>query len=344
MEAILAQNGVTLGGPPSDLGSAMSWRLTGWMEEYADGDAPNASVSVLNEDTQPDLSSSVESIIAHAPLLPAHAPTSDSAISSSHYSSEGSSAITVRPEAPVAQSACEDHRPHHQREPNIVPTSQSSFDENVSYFTASAPSQLPSQSDQMDVDSIAPIPISHDNPTLIPDTIGNDPVASPSPASVILTFTPETPQLKGVSSRLHRFSLVKSGKRTEGISSLGASSNAVVAGHEHSVWSPLDLFFGNGWGMCGKCDLCAKRLGWKPVLECDDCGLRCVQQSLTVVNSTNRFRRVHMRCGENAPMDCQERETTTRTRAIQPAPKLPKAPRAPKSNASSPKKRGTKNK
>ena len=25
-----------------------------------------------------------------------------------------------------------------------------------------------------------------------------------------------------------------------------------------------------------KCDLCGKRLGWKPVLECDDCGLRFV--------------------------------------------------------------------
>jgi len=39
-----------------------------------------------------------------------------------------------------------------------------------------------------------------------------------------------------------------------------------------------------------KCDLCNKRLGWKPVLECDDCGLR-----------------THIKCGEIAPRDCGQR-------------------------------------
>lgn len=295
LEAILAQNGVTLQGPPSDLESAMSWRLTGWMEAYADVVAPNASASSLNETTQPDLSASVESIISHAPLLPAPVPTSDSAISSSHYSSEGSSVMTVRPETQPAS----ENRPHHQREPNAVPTPQSSLDDKVSYFTADAQSQLLPQSDQMDVDTTpgpASIPISNDNPAaLIPDPIGNQFTASPnfvisSPAPVDVPLTSETPQSPGISPHLHRFSLVKSGKRSDGISALGAKTNAVVAEQGHSMWSPLDLIFGSGWGICGKCDLCAKRLGWKPVLECDDCGLRCTSQLfLTIMNLTNRY-------------------------------------------------------
>ena len=37
-------------------------------------------------------------------------------------------------------------------------------------------------------------------------------------------------------------------------------------------WSPFEFFFSSG--LVGKCDVCTKRLGWKPVLECDDCGLR----------------------------------------------------------------------
>ena len=52
-----------------------------------------------------------------------------------------------------------------------------------------------------------------------------------------------------------------------------------------------------------------------------------------------------MKCGESAPMDCQERETATRTTVIRATPlKAPKSPRSPKSNASSPKKKGIKKK
>ncbi|KAH9021122.1 hypothetical protein EDB83DRAFT_2527823 [Lactarius deliciosus] len=56
-------------------------------------------------------------------------------------------------------------------------------------------------------------------------------------------------------------------------------------------WSALDLFFASGLlpggGGGAKCDICAKRLGRKAALECDDCGLR-----------------VHIKCGEVAPRDC----------------------------------------
>ncbi|TDL27122.1 kinase-like protein [Rickenella mellea] len=59
------------------------------------------------------------------------------------------------------------------------------------------------------------------------------------------------------------------------------------------AWSPFDFFFSSG--LVTKCDLCTKRLGWKPVLECDDCGLRA-----------------HARCGEMAPMDCGVRPARAR--------------------------------
>jgi LIM domain kinase 1 len=67
---------------------------------------------------------------------------------------------------------------------------------------------------------------------------------------------------------LHRFSLIRPGARrqNEHLRS-NASADSVVA------WNPLDLFFSSGL-LVAKCDVCTKRFGWKPVLECDDCGLR----------------------------------------------------------------------
>lgn len=37
------------------------------------------------------------------------------------------------------------------------------------------------------------------------------------------------------------------------------------------LW-PFGFFFSSA--IAARCDLCSKRLGWKPALECDDCGLR----------------------------------------------------------------------
>ncbi|CAK5271015.1 unnamed protein product [Mycena citricolor] len=86
---------------------------------------------------------------------------------------------------------------------------------------------------------------------------------------------------------VHRFTLLKPGakprKTSSGTVSPTASAQAEVAA---SGWNPLDLFFSSGL-LVAKCDICLKRLGWKPVLECDDCGLRA-----------------HIKCGEVAPRDC----------------------------------------
>ena len=53
-------------------------------------------------------------------------------------------------------------------------------------------------------------------------------------------------------------------------------------------WNPFEMFFSSGL-LIGKCDICNKRLGWKPVLECDDCGLRCVFHSIIWKRQTLLF-------------------------------------------------------
>jgi len=101
------------------------------------------------------------------------------------------------------------------------------------------------------------------------------------------------------SALIHRFTLIKPGakrqvtygtpQRVAGASSSSpartASPNGMTVGEPGQPWTPFGFFFSSA--IAAKCDLCAKRLGWKPVLECDDCGLR-----------------THIKCGEAAPMDC----------------------------------------
>ena len=97
---------------------------------------------------------------------------------------------------------------------------------------------------------------------------------------------------------LHRFTLIKPGAKraapgigaavssssSEAAASTGSpltansgpsksSPNGVMAPIPTAMWSPFDFFFSTGL-LVARCDLCSKRLGWKPVLECDDCGLR----------------------------------------------------------------------
>jgi LIM domain kinase 1 len=87
---------------------------------------------------------------------------------------------------------------------------------------------------------------------------------------------------------VHRFTLIKPGVKKTSVGGIGARNgsppsagrlhsrgNGNVGSQEPHVvgWNPLDLFFSSGL-LGAKCDLCLKRLGWKPVLECDDCGLR----------------------------------------------------------------------
>ncbi|KAJ7619432.1 kinase-like domain-containing protein [Roridomyces roridus] len=94
-----------------------------------------------------------------------------------------------------------------------------------------------------------------------------------------------------VAPLVHRFSLIKPGAKPKKSGSNGTVSPPKSAGNSEaqvSSWNinPLDLFFSSGL-LVAKCDICTKRLGWKPVLECDDCGLRA-----------------HIKCGESAPMSC----------------------------------------
>ncbi|KAF9238339.1 kinase-like domain-containing protein [Melanogaster broomeanus] len=77
---------------------------------------------------------------------------------------------------------------------------------------------------------------------------------------------------------LHRFTLIRPGAKRSGLTT--------PARYVEGGWNPLELFFSSGL-LVQKCDICMKRIGWKPVLECDDCGLRA-----------------HVKCGEVAPRDC----------------------------------------
>ncbi|KIK09446.1 hypothetical protein K443DRAFT_671349 [Laccaria amethystina LaAM-08-1] len=74
-----------------------------------------------------------------------------------------------------------------------------------------------------------------------------------------------------------------------------AASSGVVSPPEATSGSnPLEIFFSSG-SFVSKCDLCAKGFGWKPMLECDDCGLR-----------------THGKCGEVAPTRMWYRPTSSR--------------------------------
>jgi LIM domain kinase 1 len=85
---------------------------------------------------------------------------------------------------------------------------------------------------------------------------------------------------------VHRFTLVKPGAKPKKVSSpvqANGHATAATGGNNYtqsqvevpSIWNPLEIFFSSGL-LISKCDLCTKRIGWKPFFECDDCGLRCV--------------------------------------------------------------------
>ncbi|KAG8931078.1 hypothetical protein FRC02_003253 [Tulasnella sp. 418] len=100
---------------------------------------------------------------------------------------------------------------------------------------------------------------------------------SPSPSNLapsIAAATEGSSIFSAASSALHhRFTLIKPGTKRGSISANHGKTSPEPA---VPIWSPFDFsFFYGGLGAFGaKCDLCGKRLGWKPVLECDDCGLR----------------------------------------------------------------------
>ncbi|KAG8769246.1 hypothetical protein FRC12_005081 [Ceratobasidium sp. 428] len=127
------------------------------------------------------------------------------------------------------------------------------------------------------------------------------------------TMTTGDPLAGETHSLIHRFTLIKPGSARKG--SISASPSVVNGGgtspppDQTPGWSPFEFFFSSGLG--AKCDLCGKRLGWgwKPVFECDDCGMR-----------------THVRCAESAPMDCGLRGP----RHASPPPLAPRSPTSPK--------------
>ncbi|KAI0297013.1 kinase-like protein [Multifurca ochricompacta] len=115
---------------------------------------------------------------------------------------------------------------------------------------------------------------------------------------------------------VHRFTLIKPGTTAKRFPPPGAQVHSSAQG-----WSALDFFFASGLLPGGaKCDICSKRLGRKPVLECDDCGLRA-----------------HMKCGEVAPRDCALRASSLTRFASTPQPTpATTAPAAGKAKSKSP--------
>ena len=84
-----------------------------------------------------------------------------------------------------------------------------------------------------------------------------------------------------VAPLVHRFTLLKPGKPRRNSGSVSPTGCGKAGSPEPTAtgWNPFEMFFSSGL-LIGKCDLCNKRLGWKPVLECDDCGLRYVHSIL----------------------------------------------------------------
>jgi LIM domain kinase 1 len=89
-----------------------------------------------------------------------------------------------------------------------------------------------------------------------------------------------------VAPLVHRFTLLKLGKPRRNSGSVSPTSRGKAGNPEPTAvsagtgWNPFEMFFSSGL-LIGKCDLCNKRLGgWKPVLECDDCGFRYVFHSI----------------------------------------------------------------
>ena len=109
---------------------------------------------------------------------------------------------------------------------------------------------------------------------------------------------------------VHRFTLLRPGKQKKDGAPLPFPGDGNI-GPASAGWNPLELFFSSGLLMA-KCDLCSKRLGWKPVLECDDCGLRF---AIPICCSLSRLQtcshRAHIKCGESAPRDCGLRTART---------------------------------
>lgn len=214
--------------------------------------------------------------------------------------------MTVRP---ISQSTKDGNaedgvRPHHRREPNTnaLPSTTTAAPETPSavisehgadsYFTAHMPSTSTPQDSNPTAQTVPAATVTQ----LIDTAPSLKPIPKTSPAAGRPQTPPTQPPRWPVTStsfelqpRVHRFSLMKGGS-----------------------WSPLEMILGSALGTGTKCDLCFKRLGWKPCLECDDCsltwGFDITFSDIRLANIFFDSTSVHMKCGETAPMDCEVRE------------------------------------
>ncbi|EIW76706.1 kinase-like protein [Coniophora puteana RWD-64-598 SS2] len=203
-----------------------------------------------------------------------------------------SSILTIRP-AQNPNGTALPSTPPRPTEPSVIENSSSSIESPVTDSTGSG-----SKGTQM----------TNTPPSTTTSSMTTTPPTANSLMSIETYRTAEsstastTAATKGFSSIMtniplvHRFTLLRPGtKRTSmnghgspAATTKGRSTSPTRQG-EAASWSPLELLFSSGL-LVQKCDICMKRIGWKPCLECDDCGLR-----------------THVKCGELAPRDCGTR-------------------------------------
>ncbi|KAH7333737.1 kinase-like domain-containing protein [Rhizoctonia solani] len=191
-----------------------------------------------------------------------------------------SSVLTVRASPIVATHALHGATPVHQPESSFMSIGDATSVSKILQVDSTPGSKMSMDSYHTASSAIA-------SPVSITDSVALGSIAGAtegSTATARLTVEAEP-------SLIHRFTLIKPGSTRKGSVSISPTSNGRGTSpplpDSAPAWSPFDFFFGSGYS--AKCDLCMKRLGWgwKPVLECDDCGMRA-----------------HIKCGEFAPRDC----------------------------------------
>ncbi|KAI8972564.1 kinase-like protein [Trametes punicea] len=178
------------------------------------------------------------------------------------------------------------------------PNSTDAAPPSLSSILTIRPSPNPNGSDDLTSHPLAtgahgPTPTTTTAPTPSDSMISIDSYHTASSSSImapsLAVATEGGSTIRGSSiSMVHRFTLIKPGSKrgAAGRDKDVYSRSASPTRSTENLWSPLELLFSSTL-LSAKCDVCGKRLGWKPVLECDDCGLR-----------------THMKCGDLAPMDC----------------------------------------
>ncbi|KAG6884969.1 hypothetical protein C0993_006933 [Termitomyces sp. T159_Od127] len=86
--------------------------------------------------------------------------------------------------------------------------------------------------------------------------------------------TIESLQTSFVAPLIHRFTLHKPGTKPNNVAKrTGSMSPSGSSGDLSGIhWNPFSIL--SSGLLMSKCDVCTKRLGWKPILVCDDCDLR----------------------------------------------------------------------